>query len=50
MRSIPGWGRCLGGGGMAVFLPGNLMDRGDWWAIVHKVTSSYERLKSFILK
>ena len=46
--SIPGVGRCPGGG------PGNPlqfsclenpMDRGVWWAMVHRVTKSQTRLK-----
>ena len=40
---IPGSGRCPGAGEWQptpVFLPGNLMDRGDWWASVHRVAKS----------
>ena len=28
-----------------VFLPGNPMDRGAWWAMVHRVAKSWTRLK-----
>ena len=28
-----------------VFLPGKSMDRGTWWATVHRVTKSQTRLK-----
>ena len=40
---IPRSGRCPGAGEWQptpVFLPGNLMDRGDWWASVHRVAKS----------
>ena len=38
--SIPGSGRSLGegnGSSLQYSCPGNLMDRGTWWAIVHGV-------------
>ena len=31
-----------------VFLPGDVMDRGDWWAIVHGVTESQIQLSKHI--
>ena len=40
--SVPGLGRSPGGGdGTPLFLPENLMDRGAWWATVHRVTKSW---------
>ena len=41
--SIPRSGRSSGGGhsnSLQYSRPENPMDRGDWWAIVHKVTES----------
>ena len=45
--SLPGSVRSSGGGhGMGpVFLPGDPLDRGAWWAIVHWVTKSWTWLK-----
>ena len=45
---IPGLGRSPGGGHgnpTLVFLLGEPMDRGTWWATVHEVTKSPTRLK-----
>ena len=46
--SVPGWGRFPGlGNGYPLqysFLE-NPMDRGAWWAIVHRVAKSQTRLK-----
>ena len=45
---IPGWGRCPGGGHgnpLWYFCLKNPMDRGAWWAPVHRVTKSQTRLK-----
>ena len=42
--SIPGLGRCLGGGlgnPLMYSCLENLMDRGAWWAVVHGVTQSW---------
>ena len=47
--SIPRWGRSPGGEHgnplQVVFLPGESMHRGAWWAAVHEVTKSQTRLK-----
>ena len=46
--SIPGWGRSLGGGHGNPFQYSyleNPMDRGAWWAIVHRVARSWTQLK-----
>ena len=37
---IPGLGRSPGGGNGKVFLPGESMDRGAWWATVRGITKS----------
>ena len=45
---IPGWGRSLGGGHgnpLRSSCPGNPMDRGTSWAIMHRVAKSWTRLK-----
>ena len=49
--SIPGWGRCPGGGhGNPLQYPclENPTDRGAWRAAVHRVTKSRTRLKQLI--
>ena len=46
--SIPGSGRSLeeGNGNLLQYsCLENSMDRGDWWAMVHKVTKSWTQLK-----
>ena len=46
--SIPTSGRCLGGGHsnpLQYSCLENPMDRGVWWATVHKFTKSQTRLK-----
>ena len=46
--SIPGLGRCHGGGHgnpLQYFCLENLMDRGAWWATVHRVSNSRTQLK-----
>ena len=45
--SIPGWGRPPGGGhgNLQCSSVENPMDRGAWWAMVHRVTKSWTRLK-----
>ena len=46
--SIPGWGRSPGEGNGNPFQYScleNPMDRGAWWATVHRVTKSWTRLK-----
>ena len=47
--SIPGLGRSQGGGGHGNTVQysclENPMDRGAWWAIVHRVTKSQTQLK-----
>ena len=46
--SIPGSGRSTGGGHGNPLLyscPENAMDRGAWWAAVHRVAKSQTRLK-----
>ena len=43
MSSIPGWGRSPGGGHgnpLQYSCLENPMDRGTWWAMVHRVTKS----------
>ena len=43
MGSIPGLGRFSGGGhgnSLQYSCPENSMDRGAWWAIVHRVAKS----------
>ena len=47
--SIPGWGRAPGGGHsnpLQYSLLENPMDRGVWWAMVHRVTKSWTHLHS----
>ena len=47
MGSIPGSGRSPGGGNGNQFQYScleNPMDRGDWWATVHRVSKSWTRL------
>ena len=47
MDSIPGLGRCLGGGNSNLLqysCQENPMDRGAWWATVQRVTKSWTRL------
>ena len=44
---IPGWGRSPGEGNgnpLQYSCPENLMDRGAWWATVHRVTKSQTQL------
>ena len=44
MGSIPGLGRCPGGGHgnpLQYSCLENPIDRGAWWAIVHRVTKSW---------
>ena len=46
--SVPGSGRSPGGGHgnpLQYSCLENPMDRGDWWATVHRVTQSWTRLK-----
>ena len=48
MGSVPGSGRSPGGGHgipLQYSCLGNPMDRGDWWATVHRVAESQTRLK-----
>ena len=48
MGSIPGRGRFPGGGygnSLQYSCPENPMDRGAWWAIVHRIAKSQTRLK-----
>ena len=48
LGSIPGLGRSPGGGNdnpLQYSCLENPMDRGDWWAIDHRVTKSWTRLK-----
>ena len=46
--SIPGLGRSPGEGQLTpVILPGNGMDRGAWWAIVHGVTKDSDMTEKF---
>ena len=45
--SIPGWGRSLGGGHgnpLQYSCLENAMDRGAWWATVHRVAKSWTQL------
>ena len=45
-RLIPGLGDLLEEGlATPVFLPGESMDRGAWWATVHGITKSRTQLK-----
>ena len=44
LSSIPGSGRCPGGGNgnpLQYSCLGNLLDRGAWWATVHGVTKEW---------
>ena len=46
--SVPQWGRFPGGGHsnpLQYFCLENPMDRGAWWATVHRVTKNWTRLK-----
>ena len=48
MHSIPGWERSLGGGHgnpLQYSCLENPIDRGAWWAIVHRVAKSWTQLK-----
>ena len=48
--SIPGWGRSPGeGNGNPLQYSGleNPMDRGAWWATVHRVAKSWTRLSDY---
>ena len=47
LGAVPGFGRSPGGHGNPLLYSclGNLMDRGAWWAIVHRVTQSRIGLK-----
>ena len=50
--SIPGSGRSPGGGNgnlLQYSCLGNPMDRGAWWATVHRVTKSQTQLSTQIL-
>ena len=50
MGSIPGWGRSPGGGHgnpLQYSCLEKLMDRGAWWATVHRITKSQTRLSDF---
>ena len=50
MGSIPGSGRCPGGGHSSPFQHScleNSMDRGPWQTTVHRVTKSWTQLKRF---
>ena len=47
--SVPGWGRCPGGGHGNPLQYSHLehpMDRGAWWAMVHGVTKSWTQLSN----
>ena len=47
--SIPGWGRCPGGGHGSPLQSScleNPMDRGAWWATVHEFAKSWRRLST----
>ena len=48
MGSIPGFGRCPGeayGNPLQYSFPEKPMNRGAWWATVHRVAKSWTRLK-----
>ena len=48
--SVPGSGRCPGGGRgnpLQYSCLENPMDRGAWWATVHRIAKSWTRLKGF---
>ena len=48
LGSVPGLGRSPGGGHgnpLQYYFLENPMDRGAWWATVHRVTQSWTRLK-----
>ena len=50
MGLIPGWGRFPGGGhgnSLQYSCLENPMDRGTWWATVHRVEKSWTQLKRF---
>ena len=51
--SIPGSGRSLGGGNgnpLQYSCLGNPMDRGAWWATVHRVAKGRTRLKKLSMQ
>ena len=51
--SIPGSGRSLGGGNgnpLQYSCLGNPMDRGAWWATVHRVAKGRTRLKQLSMQ
>ena len=51
MSLIPGWGRSPGGGNgnsLQYYCLGNPMDRGAWWATVHRVTQSQTQLSMYM--
>ena len=53
MGSIPGLGRCPGGGHgnpLQYSCLENPIDRGAWWAIVHRVTKSWTWLKGLSMR
>ena len=43
--SVPGSGRFRHSNPLQYFFPENPLDRGAWWATVHRVTKSQTRLK-----
>ena len=43
--SVPGSGRFRHSNPLQYFFPENPLDRGAWWATVHRVTKSRTRLK-----
>ena len=45
MGSIPEFGRLLGGSPLQYSYLEDPMDRGAWWAMVHRVTKSWTQLK-----
>ena len=52
MGSIPGWKRSSGRGNgnpLQYSCPENPMDRGTWWALVHRVTKSQIWLRDLVL-
>ena len=44
---IPGSERSSEGGNLKYSCLGNSMDRGDWWATVHRVTKNWTQLSTY---
>ena len=52
LGSVPRWGRSPGGGNgipLQYSYLGNPMDRGAWWATVHRVAKNWTRVSAHTL-